>query len=75
MSGRCKTERNTLAQTHVHLLRRLLRLPKGVQWEIVLLELAVPSPEAVWLRSACRFWNALCAAPESSLQRAVALSD
>ncbi len=33
----------------------------------------MPSPESVWLRSACRFWNA--SALEGSLQRAVALSD
>ena len=33
------------------------------------------SPEWLWLRSACRFWNALCAAPEGSLHKAVALSD
>ena len=41
----------------------------------MLWELAVRSPEAVWLRSACRFYNALAAAPEGSLQHAVALSD
>ena len=75
LSGPCKMERKRLGQTHVQLWRRLLRLPKSVHREIVLRELAVRSPQAVWLRSACRFWNALSAAPEGSLQRAVALSD
>ena len=75
LSGPGKKERKRLSQTHVQLWRRLLRLPKTVHREIVLRELAVRSPQAVWLRSACRFWNALSAAPEGSLQRAVALSD
>ncbi len=33
------------------------------------------SPTLIWLRSACRFWNALAQGPESCLWRAVALSD
>ena len=75
LSGPGKKARKRLGQTHVQLWRRLLRLSKTVHQEIVLRELAVRSPQAVWLRSTCRFWNALCAAPDGSLQRAVALSD
>ncbi len=47
----------------------------GVSTQVVLRELLVRSPESVWLRSNCRFWNLLSSAPEGSLQRAVALSD
>ena len=73
--GRHKRDRDRVANTHVQLWRRLLRLPNSVHREIVLRELAVRSPESVWLRSTCRFWNCLSDAPAGSLQRAAALSD
>jgi len=75
LPGDCERERKSLARTHLQLWRRLLRVSNSVHREIVLRELGVRSPESVWLRSVCRFWNALVAAPEGSLQRAVALSD
>lgn len=73
--GRRQRAREKVAQTHMQLWRRLLRLPQGVSTQVVLRELSVRSPESIWLRSACRFWNVLSSAPEGSLQRAVALSD
>ena len=75
LRGDPKKEREELALTHIQLWRRLLRLAPTVRREVVLRELDVRSPESVWLRSACRFWNTLASAPEDSLQRAVALSD
>jgi len=35
----------------------------------------VLSPSHIWLRSACRFWNALAQRPDGCLWRAAALSD
>ena len=75
LRGTPKEEREELALTHLQLWRCLLRLAPTVCREVVLRESDVRSPESVWLRSACRFWNALASAPEDSLQRAVALSD
>jgi len=44
---------------HLQLWCRLLQLPPSVYQATVLRELRVLSPSHIWLRSACRFWNAL----------------
>ena len=75
LRGQADTDREHLVQTHLQLCKRLLRVPDSVARELVLRELGVHSPEWLWLRSACRFWNALYAAPEGTLHKAVALSD
>ena len=72
---RFQGQRQALAKTHVQLLRRLLRLPKSVSAALVLRELGVASPQALWLRGVLRFLDALARAPADSLWRAVALSD
>ena len=75
VQGKLKTARARVSQTWVELYKRLLELPDSVRKDLVLRELGVLSPDAVWLRITCRFWNALSSAPEGSLRRAVALSD
>ena len=67
--------REQVAQSHVQLWRRLLRVRSGVAGAFVLRELGVLSPDTLWLRGAARFWNTLVAAPAGSLHRAVAMSD
>ena len=75
LRGQAAAAREHLVRSHLQLYKRLLRVPDSVARELVLRELGMHSPEWLWLRSACRFWNALCAAPEGSLHKAVALSD
>jgi len=75
LRGPVKTARARLESAHLQLWRRLLQLPPSVHHAIVLRELRVLSPSHVWLRSTCRFWNALAQRPEGCLWRATALSD
>ena len=49
--------REQVAQSHVQLWRRLLRVRSGVAGAIVLRELGVLSPDTLWLRGAVRFWR------------------
>ena len=67
--------REQVAQSHVQLWRRLLRVRSGVAGAIVLRELGVLSPGTLWLPGVVRIWNTLVEAPEGSLHRAVAVSD
>ena len=75
VQGRLKTALARVRTRQLQLCKRLLHVPKSVGHDIVLRELDVMSPDAFWLRSACRFWNLLSLAPPGSLHRAVALSD
>jgi hypothetical protein len=75
VQGRLKRDLADVWQAQLQLYKRLLQVPNSVSHAIVLRELDVLPPDAVWLRSACRFWNLLSSAPPGSLHRAVALSD